>query len=79
MINPIHDDIVRLFPGIQGHTVVEILATKATLRELEAASLLLANQDNGLIDVKREASGQLSRVLDILAKAEIMPGEDRDR
>ena len=59
--------------------MVEILATKATLSELEAASLLLANQDYGLTDVKRKASGQLSRVLDILAKAEIMPGDDRDR
>ncbi len=74
-----HDDIVRLFPGIQDHTVVEILATKTALDQLEAASLLLANQDEGLIDTKREAGDQLSLVLDILAKAEIMPREDLDR
>jgi hypothetical protein len=79
MITATHDDILRLFPGIQDHTVVEILATKATLGDLEAASLLLANQDNGLIDAKRGASGQLSRVLDILANAEITSVEDRDR
>ena len=74
-----HDDIVRLFPGIQDHTVVEIIAVKTTVDQLEAASLLLANQDEGLIDTKREAGDQLSLVLDILAKAEIMPREDLDR
>lgn len=79
MITATHDDIIRLFPDIQDHAVVEILATKATLGELEAASLLLANQDNRLIDAEREASGQSPRVLEILANAEIMPVADRDR
>ena len=73
-----HDDIVRMFPGIQDHTVVEILAIKTTLDQLEAAALLLSNQDEGLIDAKREAGDQLSRVLDTLIQAEIMPREDRD-
>lgn len=72
------DDILRLFPGIQDHTVVELLATKATHSEFEAALLLLTNQDEGLTDAKREASSQLSRLLDILSNAEIMPREDRD-
>lgn len=71
-----HDDIVRLFPGIQDHTVVEILAAKPTVDQLEAASMLLSDQDEGLIEAKREAGDQLSRVLDILANAEIVPRED---
>jgi hypothetical protein len=74
-----HDEIVRLFPGIQDHTVVEVLATGATLSELEAGSLLLGNQDNGLIEAKQEAGSQLSRVLDILARAEVMPADESDR
>jgi hypothetical protein len=74
-----HDEIVRLFPGIQDHTVVEVLATGATLSVLEAASLLLGNQDNGLIEAKQEAGSQLSRVLDILARAEVMPADESDR
>jgi hypothetical protein len=73
------EDIVRLFPGIQDHTVVGVLATKATLGELEAAFLLLGNQDNGLIEAKREAGARLSSVLDILARAEILPADDGDR
>jgi hypothetical protein len=72
------DDILRLFPGVQDHTVVELLATKATHSDFEAAFLLLTNQDEGLTDAKREAGSQLSRLLDILASAEIAPGEDRD-
>jgi len=79
MITATHDDIVRLFPGIQDHTVVEVLATEATVSELEAASLLLGNQDNGLFEAKREAGGQLSRVLEILTKAELMPADESDR
>jgi hypothetical protein len=79
MITASRADIVRLFPGIQDHAVVDVLATKATVSELEAASLLLGNQNNGLIEAKREAGGQLSRVLDILARAEIVPVDDSDR
>ena len=71
-----HDDIVRLFPGIQDHTVVEILALKTTVDELEAASLLLVNQDEGLIEVKQKAGDRLARVLGILENSEIAPRED---
>ena len=58
--------------------MVELLQTKATHDEFEAAYLLLANQDEGLIDAKREASSQLSWLVDILSSSEITPGEDRD-
>lgn len=74
-----HDDVIRLLPGLQDHTVVEILATKPTVDQLEAASLLLADQDEGLIEAKRRAGAQLSRLLAILAGEQIIPDEDRDR
>jgi hypothetical protein len=73
-----HDDIVRLFPGLQDHTVVEILATNPSVSDLEAASLLLGDQDNGLIEVKQQAGDRLSRLLAVLAKAEIRPRENDD-
>lgn len=72
-----HDDIARLFPGIEDHAVVEILAMKATVAQLEAASLLLGDQDEGLIEEKRKEGSQLSRVLDILASAQLQSREDR--
>ena len=74
-----HDDIVRLFPGMQDHTVLEIIDAKATVAELEAASLMLADADEGLIGVKQRHGDRLSRLLGILAESEIRPRDDRDR
>lgn len=79
MANATHDDIVRLFPGMQDHTVLEILAMHATVNELDAASLLLQDADEGLIGVKQRHGDRLSRLLAILAKSEIRTRDDRDR
>jgi hypothetical protein len=70
-------DIVRLFPGIQDHTVVEILDTKATLGDIEAAVALLQDADEGLIGVKQRHGDSINRVLDILASSYVRP-EDLD-
>ena len=70
-------DIVRLFPGIQDHTVVEILDTKATLGDIEAAVALLQDADEGLIGVKQRHGDSINRVLDILAASYVRP-EDLD-
>lgn len=74
-----HDDVARLFPNIQDHAIVEILATRATVDELEAALLLLSNEDEGLIDIKRREGDQLNRLVDILNRSEIAQQADRDR
>ena len=79
MASATHDDIVRLFPGMQDHTVLEILATRASVAELEAASLMLQDADEELIEVKQRRGDRLSRLLGILAKSEIRPRDDRDR
>lgn len=71
-----HDDIARIFPGIQDHTAVEILHANATIAELEAASLLLQNADDGLVDVKREHGDRINRLLAILGNSEIRQRED---
>jgi hypothetical protein len=72
-----HQDIVRLFPGIQDHTVVEILGTEATLGDIEAAVALLQDADEGLIGVKQRHGDRINRVLDILAASDFRP-EDQD-
>lgn len=74
-----HADIVRLFPGMQDHTVLEILGTQATVGELEAASLMLQDADEGLIGVKQRHGDRLSLLLGILAKSEIRPPDDAER
>ena len=68
-------DIVRLFPGIQDHTVVEILDTSATLGDIEAAVALLQDADEGLIGVRQRHGDRINRVLDILAASDLRPDE----
>ncbi len=64
-------DIVRLFPGIQDHTVIEILDTQATLGDIEAAVALLQDADEGLIGAKQRHGDRINRVLDILAASDL--------
>lgn len=70
-----HQDIARLFPGIEDHTVVEILATHATLGDIEAAVALLQDADEGLIGVKQRHGDRINRVLDILAASDFRPDD----
>ncbi len=70
-----HQDITRLFPGIQDHTVVEILDTQATLGDVEAALALLQDADEGLIGVKQRHGERINRVLDILAASDYRPDD----
>jgi hypothetical protein len=70
-------DIIRLFPGIQDHTVIEILDTRATLGDIEAAVALLQDADEGLIGIQQRHGESINRVLDILASAGLR-GDDPD-
>lgn len=71
-------DITRLFPGVQDHTVVEILGAQPTLGDIEAAAALLQDADEGLIGVKQRHGDCINRVLDILAAADYRPDEFDD-
>ena len=71
-------DIVRLFPGIQDHTVVEILGTSATLGDIEAAVALLQDADEGLIGARQRHGDRINRVLDILAASDLRPDDIED-
>ena len=73
-----HDDIVRMFPGIEDHTVLEILTMKATVDELDAALMQLTSDDKELIEISQREGGQIHRLLNILNQAEIRPQDDRD-
>jgi hypothetical protein len=68
-----HQDIVRLFPGIEDHTVVEILDTHATLGDVEAVLALLQDADEGLIGVKQRHGDRIDRVLEILTASGFRP------
>ena len=79
MTTATHDDIVRLFPGIQDHTVLDIQAMDATTGDLEAALLLLQGDDEGLIDVKRRKADRLNLLIKILENAEVQVRDNADR
>lgn len=68
-------DITRLFPGIQDHTVVEILDAQPTLGDVEAALALLQDADEGLIGARQRHGDRINRVLDILAASDYRPDD----
>ena len=57
---------------------MEILATEATVDDLEAALLLLQGNDEGLIDIKQQKGRLLNRLLEIVANSEISLRDDFD-
>ncbi len=74
-----HEDIMRVFPDIEDHAAVEILAMKATVNELEAALVLLTSDDKDVIEIKRREGDQIHRLMNILNRAQIAPQSGRDR
>ena len=63
------EDVVRLCPGIQAHDVLEVMNTRASVAELEAALLLLQDADEGLAEVQREHGDRINRLLAVLCRA----------
>lgn len=74
-----HEDVVRIFPGIQDHASLELLAAKATVNDLEAVQLLLQDVDEGLIEMKRQEGDRLNQLLGILIKSGMQPVEETSR
>lgn len=78
MATATHEDVYRLFPDIQDHAIVELLGSRPTTDELEAASQLLQDDDEGLIDIKQRFGDRLNLLVTILAEANVEPVSDRD-
>lgn len=76
MTSATHSDIVRLFPGIQDHTALEIIAMEATVVELEAVLQLLQDSDAGLIETMHEKGGRLNLLRGILENSELRLRDD---
>ena len=71
-------DVLRLFPGAGDHAVSEILSSGASLSDLEAALILLQDDDGGLVEIKRRHGDRLNRLVQILEEAGIQVPNDRD-
>lgn len=70
------EEVVRVFPGIADHVVLEILAAGATVSELDAALILLQGDDEGLIEFKRDNSSRLYRLIGILENSGVQAQDD---
>jgi len=79
MVPATHEDIVRIVPGIQDHTIVEILDLQAAVDDLEAAVQLLQNDDEGLIAARQRRGDRINRLVAILRQSELRPADTIDR
>jgi len=73
-----YKDVVRVFPGLQDHTVAALLDMKATVDELEAALVMLSGDEEQLIDFQSREGDQVHGILSILGRSELQAREDRD-
>jgi arsenate reductase-like glutaredoxin family protein len=74
-----HADVCRLFPGIQDHAVVDLLATQPSIAELEAVSQMLQDDDESLIEVKQQKGDRLNRLFAILSRSQLRAADNHDR
>jgi len=79
MVPVTHDDVVRIVPGIQDHTIIEILDLQAGVRDLEVAVQLLQNSDEGLIAARQRHGDRINRLVAILRQSEVRPADSNDR
>jgi len=79
MVPVTHDDVVRIVPGIQDHTIIEILDLQAGVRDLEVAVQLLQNSDEGLIAARQRHGDRINRLVAILRQSEVRPADTNDR
>lgn len=71
-------DVLGVFPGLEDHTVVEILDMGATVDELEAALTILNSDDKDLIEIKRREGDNINRLMDILSQAGVESTTEQD-
>ena len=74
-----HDDVCRLFPGLDDHAVVDVLAAGPSIADLEAVSPMLQDNDESLIEVKRQRGDRLNRLFAILSLAQVQAAGNHDR
>jgi hypothetical protein len=74
-----HEDVYRLFPDIQDHAVVDVMATRPTINELEAAWQMLQENDEGLVAIKQRKGSRLNHLLAILVESQMQVEDDHER
>ena len=78
MTTATRNEVCRLVPGLQDHTVLEVLAMEPSVGELEAALQLLRGDDEGLIEVQEQQGTRLNRLIGILASSGVRQPDQYD-
>jgi hypothetical protein len=79
MSNATPHDILRVFPGLAEHAVLELIDAKITTAELDAAMLSLQGDDEATIEFRRRDSDRLEHLLGILSESGIDPDDASER
>lgn len=74
-----HDEVCRLFPGLDDHAVVDLLAARPSTAELEAVMQMLQDNDEALIDVRQQKGDRLNRLFAILARSQLQAADNHGR
>lgn len=72
-------DISRLFGELGPQRIAEIIATGATLAELEQVAALIDQMDDVMGELERPLTGAAARVYDILMDDPRFAGDNHDR
>ena len=74
---PTRDDVIHLLGDVTDHKVVEILATGASLEQLEEAAAWLAGESDVMGEERLPLTGAAAKVFEIIARDEL-PERQRD-
>jgi hypothetical protein len=77
---PGKDDVTRLFGQVSDHTIVEVLNTEPSFKDLEVVSLFLAQENDVLGELREPLTGIAARIYDILMQdPAFLDGRENDR
>jgi hypothetical protein len=74
-----HNDVSRLFPGIEDHAAADLLAMRPSIAELEAVLQMLQDYDDALEEIRRQKGDRLNRLYVILEQAQVRADDDRNQ
>ena len=72
-----YEEVKRLFGDINEHQVAEIIASGATMTELEEVAAHLADETNVMGELERPLTGRALRIFRMLRRDEERMQEDR--
>ncbi len=73
------DDVSRLFRGLGAEQIAEIIATGASVAELEQVAAVIDQMNDVMGEMERPLAGAAARVYDVLMADPRFAGDNHDR